>query len=174
LRVALVHLVRKQNPPEAFARFWKSYVDHPPGMDHDLIIVWKNFIGVDHPNVPGEVNVRHFVVSDQGCDIDIYFKVSKMFDYDAFVFLNSWSEIIKDGWLKTMHNAMRDEVGLVGAFFFIVQSSHEFLQRAWERMDAGPFMGKGSVAGLCLLSMAQARDPYSCVSEFFMFEQMGL
>jgi hypothetical protein len=97
-------------------KFWESYIDHAPGMDHDVIIIWKNFIGVDHLNVSGKFNVRHVVVSDQGRDIDAYFKVSKMFDYDAFVFLNSWSEIHKNDWLKTMHDAMRDGVGLVGAF----------------------------------------------------------
>jgi hypothetical protein len=116
LRIALVHLVRRQNPPEAFARFWKSYIDHDSGMDHDVIIIWKNFIGVEHPNVTGKFKVHNVVVSDRGRDIDMYIKASKMFDHDAFVFLNSWSEIKRDGWLKTMHDAMRDEVGLVGAF----------------------------------------------------------
>ncbi len=142
MRIALVHLVRKQNPPEAFTKFWKSYVDHAAGMDHDVIIVWKNFIGANHPNIPDEVNVHHVVVSDQGCDIDVYFKVSKMFDHDIFVFLNSWSEIIKDGWMKTMHDAMRDEVGLVGAFSSLFSHRTNFLSalkkvwmrnRLWER-----------------------------------------
>lgn len=116
MRIALVHLARKQNPPEAFTNFWKSYVDHDSGADHDVIIIWKNFIGADHPNVSDKANVRHVVMPDQGRDIDVYFKVSKMFDYDVFLFLNSWSEINKDGWLNDMRNAMRDRVGLVGAF----------------------------------------------------------
>ena len=91
-------------------------MDHPAGVEHDVIIVWKNFTDSDHPDVSGKSDIHHVVVSDWGRDIDAYFKVSRMFDHDAFVFLNSWSEINSDDWLKTMCDAMRDGVGLVGAF----------------------------------------------------------
>lgn len=125
-------MVRRQNPPDAFKKFWKSYLEHPSGVDHDVIIVWKNFIGLDHPNVSAEANVRHLVVSDHGCDIDVYFQVSKIFDYDAFVFLNSWSEINKDGWLKTMCDAMGEAVGLVGAFSSLESHRTNFVNGFWK------------------------------------------
>jgi hypothetical protein len=137
LRIAVVHLARRQNPPEAFQKFWTSYSEHAPGADHDVILVWKNFIGEDHPNIPGVERLRHLVLSDKGCDIDVYFRVAEKFDrYDAFVFLNSWTAIKKDGWLGIMRDTLRGKVGLVGAFS--TPESHrtnltEGFRTAWQR-----------------------------------------
>ena len=139
MRIAVVHLARRQNPPGAFPAFWKSYQDHAPGADHDLILVWKNFIGVEHPNIPGAENVRHLVLSDEGGDLDVYFSVAKMFDYDAFVFLNSWTAIHRDGWLGILRDSLVDRVGLVGAFSRV--ESHRtnmFTDYPREWKQAGP------------------------------------
>lgn len=111
-------------------------------MDHDVILIWKNFIGIEHPNVPGNVNVRHVVLSDQGRDIDAYFKISRMFEHDAFVFLNSWSEINRDDWLKIMHDAMRDKVGLVGAFSSLESHRKNIIKRFRRIWGPSPFLEK--------------------------------
>ena len=86
--------------------------------------------------MPDASNVRHVVVSDQGRDIDAYFMASEMFDYDAFVFFNSWSVINKDGWLKTMLDDLREDVGVVAAFSSRVSFRTDFpdwVGRMWNK-----------------------------------------
>lgn len=41
--IGVVHLVRKKNGMVSFRRFLESYQKNPAGVDHDLLIPYKDF-----------------------------------------------------------------------------------------------------------------------------------
>lgn len=120
--ICVVHLVRAHNGTDPFARFLKSYLQHPGGVGHDLLIVFKGF---DTPESKDEYlqllkpfRYIAFDVSDIGYDVTAYFSVVKQYakDYRYFCFLNSFSVIQDHAWLsKLYHHIAQPNIGLVGA-----------------------------------------------------------
>jgi hypothetical protein len=122
MKIAVVHLVRKANGVEPFKKFWDSYRNHDAGEKHDVILIFKGFDQFNKDDRRQyykivDKDVKVFPLSDQGNDIDVYLLVAcDMHHYDAYVFLNSWSVIKKDGWLKIMSDALKPDVGVSAAF----------------------------------------------------------
>ncbi len=118
--ICVAHLVRKRNGLSAFDRFIRSYKDHAPGIDHDLLLIFKGFDG-DHdlPDYLARIHgLSHisFPVPDRGFDIEPYFAAARRFDYQYFCFLNSYSTILDRDWLAKLHNHItQPAVGIVGA-----------------------------------------------------------
>jgi hypothetical protein len=118
--IGVVHLVHARNGIEALDRFLDSYRRHPAGIGHDLIVACKGFAGGDSL-LPVRDRLRPFEhieiqVPDHGFDIGTYARVSRRLPRRWFCFLNSFSEILGDQWLATLHrHACSPGVGLVGA-----------------------------------------------------------
>lgn len=117
--LAVVHLVRRQNGTAPFRRFLASLKAHPAGVPYDLVIVFKGFgsdqVAEYEQLLKGTSHHRMFV-SDRGFDINAYFGAVEKFDYAYFCFLNSYSQILADGWLEKLRRWMDvSGVGLVGA-----------------------------------------------------------
>ena len=74
----------------------KSYRLHPAGEEHSFL-QW---------------------VSEEGTDIGAYLEAAKLFEYEYLYFLNTYSEILCDGWLEKMqfHLAMDGLVGATGSY----------------------------------------------------------
>ena len=119
-RIGLVHLVRASNGLQPFERFLASYRAHPAGHPHDLLMIFKGFAGRDalapyYGRLDG-MAYRSLHVPDRGFDIVPYFRAARQTEHDYLVFLNSFSEIVCDGWLAMMaRHASEPGVGLVGA-----------------------------------------------------------
>lgn len=120
--ICVVHLVRAANDMSYFRRFLDSYRAHPGGVEHDFMILFKGFESAadkqPYLELLSGVPHRTFDVSDEGFDINAYYKVADTYggEYRYFCFLNSHSMILDDGWLaKLYHHAAQDDVGLVGA-----------------------------------------------------------
>jgi hypothetical protein len=118
--ICVVHLVRKKNGIETFRRFIESYLKHPAGIDHELLILYKGFrLQVD--TVPYEellVGVRHssLKVTDIGFDLRAYFTVAERLRHQYFCFINSFSAIQDEEWLlKLYRHITKPGIGLVGA-----------------------------------------------------------
>jgi hypothetical protein len=117
--LCVVHLARAANGIEPLAAFLDSYRAHPAGIEHDLVIVFKGFKG----DLPGEyesilrdVSHERRFVTDRGVDIDVYFEAARTLKHQALCFVNSFSVILVDGWLRKLYVALAsDGVGLVGA-----------------------------------------------------------
>jgi hypothetical protein len=116
--LAVVHLARRQNGIAPFERFLASWRSHPPGVAHDLVIVFKGFRGSpeEHDALLDRIPHRRLFVEDRGFDITAYFEAVRQLDYLRFCFLNSYSRILDDGWLEKMNRwCEQSDVGLVGA-----------------------------------------------------------
>lgn len=118
--ICVVHLVRAVNGPTPLKRFLDSYKMHSAGVDHDLLIVFKGYKSkkelIEHKEILIPFKYISLEVSDEGYDLTAYFKVAKEFNYNYFIFLNSYSEILANDWLLKMYQPFfNDCIGAVGA-----------------------------------------------------------
>lgn len=147
--IGVVHLVRQGNGIETFERFLKSYLAHPAGVPHYLIIAFKGFSSFGtqpYRKLLEQVYYWDVPLIDQGFDLQSYSIVARLPpcaeynvpDCDKFCFLNSFSEILCDDWLKKLDDALTPEVGLVGC-----TGSCESLAtnsgKLWHRLFVKPF-----------------------------------
>jgi len=118
--ICVVHLIRAQNGVEPFKRFIESYAKYRGGIDHDLVIIFKGFTNREHIAEYRELlksfSYKPLFVRDFGFDIRAYFSAVKAFDYKYYCFLNSYSYLLDQEWLKKLYTYIsKDGVGLVGA-----------------------------------------------------------
>ncbi len=118
--ICVVHLVRAKNGIEPLRRFLESYTRNHGGIEHDLLLVFKGFRNKELPSAYQQLLEAYpheaMFVKDRGYDILPYYTAAKRFNYDYFCFLNSFSVILDEQWLRKMYNHItRPGVGLVGA-----------------------------------------------------------
>ena len=117
--ICVVHLVRKKNGIGPFQDFLKSYLEYSAGADHELLILYKGFLG-ESDVIPYEEllkNVPHtfLMVSDFGFDLRSYFIAAEKCNSKYCCFLNSFSVILDNDWLlKLYQHISQPGVGLVG------------------------------------------------------------
>ncbi|HLY49386.1 MAG TPA: hypothetical protein VKR21_09325 [Solirubrobacteraceae bacterium] len=101
-------------------RFAASYRAHPARHEHRLVLLLN---GIDTPDlrsrcetVAAELRAEILELPARVLDLDAYRAAAERVEGEAFLFLNTHSEILADGWLGFLAAAlMRDGVGLVGA-----------------------------------------------------------
>jgi hypothetical protein len=149
-RVCVAHLARRKNGIKPFLRFIEAYTSRPPGIPCDLLIIYKGFPGnrvpPEYSGVLGDLPHIAYFVDDTGFDILPYFKAAKEFAYEYFCFLNSYSVILHEGWLRNLHMHIRgNNVGIAGAtgsWQSIYSGSIEWKQRGfprWKRVLGAPW-----------------------------------
>jgi hypothetical protein len=116
----VVHLVRAANGIEPFRAFLESYIHHPAGLRHELVLLFKGFTSdrdaEPYLELADGLDVHSIYVSDQGFDLTAYRTVAERLDGSYYCFLNSFSVILAADWLRHMYAALRAPgVGLVGA-----------------------------------------------------------
>lgn len=118
--ICVVHLVRKKNGIEPFRNFLDSYVNHPAGVGHKLLILFKGF-SVKSDITPYEnllKNIPHtfLLLSDFGFDLRPYFVAAERSNCRYLCYLNSFSHIQDDNWLLKLYRQITTPgIGLVGA-----------------------------------------------------------
>ena len=121
-----------------FERFLRSYREHPAGVAHQLVILFKG-LGAgevdDHERLLADLPHRREFIPDTGFDLNAYFDAARRLDYEYFCFLNSYSRILGGDWLAKLHRAVtREGVGLVAA------------SGSWQSV-AGGYAGQGGPGG---------------------------
>jgi hypothetical protein len=115
--VAVVHLVRHTNGFEPFEAFISSYERFGAGREHDLVLLFKGFREPREADryleraaaaAPGALHV-----SDRGLDLTAYMAAAARLDHGRVCFVNSFSEILADGWLERLSAPL--DGGRVGA-----------------------------------------------------------
>jgi len=117
--ICVVHLARATNGIEPLRAFLDSYRTHPAGIAHELLILLKGYsepLPPEHEDLLGEVPHQHRFIPDRGFDVDAYFHAVPGVRHEVLCFVNSFSEILDDGWLGKLRHALAGEgVGLAGA-----------------------------------------------------------
>jgi hypothetical protein len=119
-RTAVVHLVRHANGVEPFEAFLASDARFDPGLDHDLVLLFKGF--------PDRSDAAPYLeraegraalslhVADTGFDLRAYLAAARRLPHARVCFLNSFSEVRAPGWLRLLDAALDDRsVGAAGA-----------------------------------------------------------
>ena len=119
-QLGVVHLARAQNGLKPFEDFLRSYRQHPAGITHDFVVVFKGFVTKEAaaPWEKAASNIPHrtIFISDWGFDLRAYRLAAEQMENPFVYFLNSFSKILSDGWLaKTFALMQRGGVGIVGA-----------------------------------------------------------
>lgn len=119
-RIALVHLVRHTNGVEPFDAFLASYRRHDPGVEHDLVLLFKGFPdpGATAPYLERAQGgaAGSIAVPDKGFDLRAYLAAARTLPHARVCFLNSYSEIVAPGWLGLLDRALDEPgVGAAGA-----------------------------------------------------------
>jgi len=117
MTIAVAYLVGKK--PEPFRRFLQSYEQHPAGIAHELVLVtnaWSAPLPAEIREMIAMSGLRYFEATDVQFDLDAYYAAASQLDAEHFCFLNSYSEVLDDGWLAKLHAAiLTPGVGLAGA-----------------------------------------------------------
>lgn len=123
--ICVVHLVRAINGTAPFARFLASLQSHSAGAEHDLLLLCKGFAEKRLPADWIEIAQIHFgaprvwqtlFVPDKGFDLVPYFFAAQHLEHRLLCFLNSFSEILDDGWLgKLAAGLAQPGIGIAGA-----------------------------------------------------------
>jgi hypothetical protein len=119
-KIGLVYLNRKAEGNLPVQQFIDSYKAFAPGVDHELITIYKGFSNEELDRAKGrfkDVEHRNLTVDDNITDIDSYlFAVKSLPDIDVFCFLNTFSQVMSENWLSYLYNAIsRADVGIAGA-----------------------------------------------------------
>ncbi|HUN78407.1 MAG TPA: hypothetical protein VMU32_05770 [Solirubrobacteraceae bacterium] len=142
--IAVVYLAWAPLGPEPMREFLRFYRRHPAGAEHELIILLNGHRGgrreggqrtgdaagsagdtvaeaaaTDDPALPAELaDVEHrlLVLPRPVLDLPAYGLAARALDHDRLCLLNSYSQILADGWLGLLDAACSEPgVGLAGA-----------------------------------------------------------
>jgi hypothetical protein len=117
--ICVAHLVRKTNGPEPFRAFLESYRRHGAGEAHELVLLLKGFESREEADpvvsLADGLAADMLFLPDSGFDVGSYLAATRRLKHEIFCFLNSFSVIRTDEWLRKMTEALDKEVGIVGA-----------------------------------------------------------
>lgn len=119
-RVAIAYLARHAEGIAPLRRFVASYARHSPGIEHDLVVIYKGFgqtgslesarsIFAPLPHVGIEL-------ADAGFDIGAYLAAAARLNHEYLCFVNTFTEVAAGGWLGHLYrSAASPGVGIAGA-----------------------------------------------------------
>ena len=119
-RTCVVHLVRQANGPEPLAAFLDSWRRCEPGVECDLVLALKGFAGAQEAEpylaAAHDLKAEALFFADQGLDLGTYFSAAARLRRERYCFLNSYSELLVEGWLSKLEAALaQPQVGIAGA-----------------------------------------------------------
>lgn len=100
-KIAIVYLAYNNGSITDFCRFIESYKKYAAGIEHDLIVIFKDYCGV-HDNLVELLPCKAHVYTEDFCggyDLGSYRRIVKKTNYDYYLFLNTGSEIMCNNWL---------------------------------------------------------------------------
>jgi hypothetical protein len=118
----VAYLVRIDEGLAPVERFLRAYSTHDPGMPHRFMVLRRGFRteGSWAPFASAfDANGQTYQIldlPDAGFDLGAYRAAVGASSHEYVCFLNTFSEVLCDGWLEHLHQAaQRPDVGLAGA-----------------------------------------------------------
>jgi hypothetical protein len=116
---AVVHLVRHANGTAPFETFLESYSKHDPGLEHELVLLWKGFpsaAALDPYRALAPAGAREVEVDDSGRDVHAFLAAARALEHERICLLNSFATIEAPGWLGQLSAALdQPGAGIAGA-----------------------------------------------------------
>jgi hypothetical protein len=110
IEIGVCYLARVADGVDPLIRFLESYEKFNSGIEHDLIIGFKAGILPSENDRAKEIfsKIKHIAIAlpDKGYDIGAYFEMAKIVNYKYLLFLNTFSEIKIEFWLKIYIDAL--------------------------------------------------------------------
>src|SRR5438132_6807327 len=117
--ICVVHLVWGPLGVGPLERFAASYLEHDAGIPHRLVVLYNGLNADDldpWEHALAELEHRPLFTPSRRLDMAAYRFATNALDCEAILFLNSYSELLADGWLeKLWRNLQKPGVGMVGA-----------------------------------------------------------
>jgi hypothetical protein len=118
-RIGAVHLVWGPLGPAPLQRFLDSYRRHPPGIEHELVLLFNGTDAAARDSLE-EASAgtphRSLTLEHPVQDLDAYVQAAIRLSHSRLCFLNSYSEVLADGWLAKLSAALDEhDVGIAGA-----------------------------------------------------------
>ncbi len=140
--ISVVHLVWAPLGLAPLERFLDSYGRRRAGIDHRLVVVFNGFSnerGAPLETLAG-VDFEPLHLPERLLDLAAYRAAAEAVRATDLCFLNSYSEVLADGWLEKLHRHLSAPgVGLVGATGSYEQSASSPLARIVDRRRLVPF-----------------------------------
>lgn len=118
--IGVIYLCRFAEGEEPVRRFLETYRAHEAGAAHDFHVVFKGF--PDRASLErfralfDGVAINPIELDDSGFDLGAYVRAAKAVSNRRVLFLNTFSRILADNWLKHFDHAMNEPaVGVAGA-----------------------------------------------------------
>ena len=125
--IGVLYLARALEGPAAMHRFKASYRNAAPGIDHDLIVIYKgaeNDAMAAARAVFADLPHTALTLPDTGFDIGSYLAAAGQVDHEYLCFINTFTELRTPGWLASLHRQIAAPgIGIVGA-----SASYESIQ----------------------------------------------
>jgi hypothetical protein len=119
---AVFYLARHAEGTSNILQFINSYKQHRSGSKHDLVIIWKGFESHNESKkeVMDNLDGVHFqsisIMDEVGSDVTAYRLAVDQLPHNTFCFLNTFSQIVTDDWLKILLGGFAESgQGLAGA-----------------------------------------------------------
>lgn len=118
----VAYLVRSDEGLAPVERFVGSYAAHDPGVPHELLVLRRGFRTEDSwapfaSALGGHGRTYRILdLSETGFDLGAYRQAVDASSHEYFCFVNTFSEVLCDGWLEHLHrSAQLPGVALAGA-----------------------------------------------------------
>jgi len=117
--IGVVYLVGSRVGPLPVREFLASYRRHPPGVEHELVVLFNAVDNHQHQALESElrgIEHRRMVRTTSVPDLAAYAWAAERLQYERICFFNSYSVILAPQWLAKLDHALdQPRAGLVGA-----------------------------------------------------------
>lgn len=119
-KIGVIHLVWLPLGLECFKEFIDSFIANPPGMEYELILLFNGVNDEKDIDQYCKYALQHSISFKKYClkegqDIDCYFWIANQIDNEYVFYLNSYSIILRNNWLKLYWDNVNEKTGVISA-----------------------------------------------------------